>query len=62
MATGGVNLGTIPEYYNAGAEAFGTGITILKPDCVASGNFAEITRLARAHVDVIKKLIGDENK
>ncbi len=62
MATGGVNPGTIPEYYNAGAEAFGTGITILKPDCVASGNFAEITRLARAHVDVIKKLIGDENK
>ena len=62
MATGGVNPDTIPEYYKAGAEAFGTGITILKPDCVASGNFAEITRLAKAHADVIKKLIGDENK
>lgn len=62
MATGGVNPETIPEYYRAGAEAFGTGITILKPDYVADGNFEGITELARAHVDVIKKLIGDENK
>ena len=62
MATGGVNPDTIPEYYRAGAEAFGTGITILKPDYVANGNFDGITKLAKAHIDVITELIGGENK
>lgn len=62
MATGGVNPDTIPEYYKAGAEAFGTGVTILKPDYVANGNFDGITKLAKAHIDVITELIGGENK
>lgn len=56
MATGGVNPDTIPEYYQAGAKAFGTGITILKPDYVASENYEGIKELAKAHIDVIKKL------
>lgn len=56
MATGGVNPDTIPEYYRAGAEAFGTGITILKPEYVADNNFEGIKELAKAHVEAIKNL------
>lgn len=56
MATGGVNPETIPEYYRAGAEAFGTGITILKPEYVADNNFEGIKELAKAHVEAIKNL------
>ncbi len=56
MATGGVNPDTIPKYYRAGAEAFGTGITILKPEYVADNNFEGIKELAKAHVEAIKNL------
>ena len=56
MATGGVNPDTIPEYYRAGAEAFGTGLTILKPEYVADNNFEGIKELAKAHVEAIKNL------
>ena len=56
MATGGVNPQTIPEFYNAGAKAFGTGITILTKEYVESENYDGIRELARAHVDAIEKL------
>lgn len=56
MITGGVTPQTIREYYNAGAKAFGTGITILKPDFIANDNYEGITKLAKEHVNVIKEL------
>ncbi len=56
MATGGVNPQTISEFYNAGAKAFGTGITILTKEYVESENYDGIRELARAHVDAIEKL------
>ena len=56
MATGGVNPETIPEYYRAGARAFGTGITILKPEYVEDNNFEGIKELAKTHVEAIKNL------
>ena len=56
MATGGVNPQTIPEFYNAGAKAFGTGITILTKEYVQSENYEGIKELARAHVDAVNKL------
>ena len=56
MATGGVNPQTIPEYYAAGAKAFGTGITILKPEFVQAENYEGIKELAKAHVDVVNNL------
>lgn len=43
-------------FLERGAKAFGTGITILKPDYVASENYEGIKELAKAHIDVIKKL------
>ncbi len=56
MATGGVNPQTIPGYHSAGVKAFGTGITILTPDCIESKDYAGITMRAKAHVEAIEKL------
>ena len=56
MATGGVNPQTIPEFYAAGAKAFGTGISILTPEYVKNSNYEGIKELAKAHVDVISNL------
>lgn len=56
MTAGGVNPQTIPLFYEAGAVAFGTGITILRPDLVQNNDFDGIVKLAKEHVDVIKSL------
>ncbi len=56
MATGGVNPQTISDFYEAGAKAFGTGITILKRDLIDTDNYAAITELAREHVEAVNKL------
>lgn len=54
MAAGGVNPGSIAAFMAAGIQAFGTNISILRADLVQTGNYAEITRLARQHVDAIR--------
>lgn len=56
MTTGNVNLQTIPEYYAAGAKAFGTGITVLTPEYVQTENYKGIRELAKAHVDAVNNL------
>lgn len=56
MATGGANPQTILAFYQAGAKAFGTGITILRPDLVQNSDFEGIKNLAKEHIDVIKSL------
>ena len=56
MTTGGVSPQTIPEYYAAGAKAFGTGITILKPEYVQNENYEGIRELAKVHVDAVNNL------
>lgn len=56
MATGGVNPQTIPLYHEVGIKAYGTGITVLRPDLVAEEDYEAIADLAKAHVDVIKNL------
>ena len=53
MATGGVNPQTIPELAQAGFCAFGTGITILRPDLVAAKDYEGIHALAAAHVKAL---------
>ena len=54
MATGGVNPQTIPELAKAGFCAFGTGITILRPDLVASKDYEGIRGLAAEHVESLR--------
>ena len=54
MATGGVNPQTIPDFARTGFAAFGTGITILRPDLIAARDYVGIRGLAAAHVAAIK--------
>lgn len=50
MVTGGVNPQTIPEFFAAGANAVGTGITVLKPELLKCHDYQGIEQLAREHV------------
>ena len=53
MATGGVNPETIPEFLSRGIVAFGTGVSIFRPDLVAAEDYEGIKALAKAHVEAI---------
>lgn len=55
MATGGVNPETIPEFLSRGIVAFGTGISIFRPDLVAAEDYEGIKALAKKHVEAIRK-------
>jgi 2-dehydro-3-deoxyphosphogluconate aldolase/(4S)-4-hydroxy-2-oxoglutarate aldolase len=57
MATGGVNPDTIPEFLSRGILAVGTGITIFRPDLVATEDYAGIAALAKAHIDAIRNAV-----
>ena len=52
---GATNENTIEAFIKAGAKGVGTGISILKPELIASENYSEITRLAKLHIDKIKE-------
>jgi 2-dehydro-3-deoxyphosphogluconate aldolase/(4S)-4-hydroxy-2-oxoglutarate aldolase len=56
LATGGINPETISEFHAAGISYFGTGISIIKPELVYEKNYAEITNLAKLHIDAIGNL------
>lgn len=53
MATGGVNPQTIPPFLSAGISAVGTGVTILKKELIAAGDYDGIRTLARQHREAI---------
>ncbi len=48
MASGGVNAGNAAEFLAQGALAVCAGTDVVPPDAVAAGEWAEITRRARA--------------
>ncbi|HEX7057004.1 MAG TPA: bifunctional 4-hydroxy-2-oxoglutarate aldolase/2-dehydro-3-deoxy-phosphogluconate aldolase, partial [Bacilli bacterium] len=50
IATGGVNLQNIADYFKAGAVAVGLGGNLVNKTLINSGNFAEIARLASQYV------------
>ena len=54
MATGGVNPATIPQLLGAGVSAVGTGVTVLKKDLIAAGDYEAVRDLARMHRDAIR--------
>ena len=56
MATGGVNPETIPEFLSRGMVAVGTGITIFRPDLVATEDYEGIKALAAAHIAAINNV------
>ena len=51
IVTGGVNPRTIRAMLDTGAVAVAAGATILRPDLVATGNYAAMTDLARQHLE-----------
>ena len=57
LATGGVNPDSIPLFFEAGINAVGTGITVVKPELVRDKNYEEICRLARIHVDAVANAV-----
>jgi len=58
MATGGVNPETIPEFLSRGILAVGTGITIFRPDLVASKDYEGIKALAADHISAIRAFLS----
>ncbi len=51
--TGGVNLQTIAEFVRAGAVAVGVGGELVSKSAIETGDFAQITELARQYVDAL---------
>ena len=53
IVTGGVNPDTIRAMLATGAVAVAAGASVLRADLIAAGNYAEITDLARRHLEKI---------
>ena len=59
ICVGGTNTDTIQLFIEAGAVGVGTGISILKPELIENGDYTEITRLTKQHLDEINKARGE---
>lgn len=59
MATGGVNPVTIPQLLARGVRAVATGVTVLRQDLLAKGDYEGIATLARMHVDAVRLAAGE---
>jgi len=58
VPTGGVDLETAPEFIRAGCVALGVGSSLLKPELIRNGDWKDLSRLAKAYIDVVKKARG----
>jgi 2-dehydro-3-deoxyphosphogluconate aldolase / (4S)-4-hydroxy-2-oxoglutarate aldolase len=58
VPTGGVDLETIPEFIKAGCAALGVGSSLIKPEIIKNGDWKDLSRLAKAYVNVVKKARG----
>lgn len=56
LATGGVDLHNIADYFKAGASAVGMGSKLLNMQWVREGRFDQITEQARQFTDIVKEL------
>ncbi len=54
VPTGGVDLNTASEFLKAGCAALGVGGSLLTAEILKTGNWTELTRLARAYVDIAR--------
>jgi 2-dehydro-3-deoxyphosphogluconate aldolase/(4S)-4-hydroxy-2-oxoglutarate aldolase len=55
IPTGGVTLQTAPEFLAAGCVALGVGSNLVSAKLLREQNWAELTRLAREFVEVVRK-------
>ncbi len=58
VPTGGVDLETAPEFIRAGCVALGVGSSLLKSELIRNGDWKDISRLAKAYIDVVRKARG----
>ena len=56
LATGGVDLDNIGDYFRAGACAVGMGGKLVNLDWVRAGEYERVTERVRQFVDVVQKL------
>jgi 2-dehydro-3-deoxyphosphogluconate aldolase/(4S)-4-hydroxy-2-oxoglutarate aldolase len=56
VPTGGVNLQTAADFLKAGSAALGIGGELISARALKSGNFAEITELAKQYVAIIRQV------
>lgn len=55
VPTGGVDLNTAADFLKAGCAALGVGGSLVLPEAMKSGNWAEITRVAKAFVEIASR-------
>src|SRR5438477_12499820 len=55
VPTGGVDLRTAADFLEAGCAALGVGSSLLTADILRTSNWAELTRLARAFVEIASR-------
>lgn len=56
IATGGVNLNNVDEFFNAGAFAVGLGGNLVDKKLIEAGQFKELTELAKQFTDKVTNL------
>jgi 2-dehydro-3-deoxyphosphogluconate aldolase/(4S)-4-hydroxy-2-oxoglutarate aldolase len=56
MATGGVDLQNIAEYFKAGANAVGMGGKLINLEWVREGKFDQVTERAKLFADAVRQL------
>ncbi|HXG47506.1 MAG TPA: bifunctional 4-hydroxy-2-oxoglutarate aldolase/2-dehydro-3-deoxy-phosphogluconate aldolase [Methylomirabilota bacterium] len=54
VPTGGVDLDTAAAFLRAGCAALGVGSALLRPEILKAGDWAALTRLAMAFVEVVR--------
>ena len=55
VPTGGVDLNTAADFLKAGCAALGVGGSLLTAEIIKTGNWAELTRLAKAFVEIASR-------
>ncbi|WP_054023339.1 bifunctional 4-hydroxy-2-oxoglutarate aldolase/2-dehydro-3-deoxy-phosphogluconate aldolase [Bacillus sp. FJAT-28004] len=56
IATGGVDLHNIADYFKAGANAVGMGSKLVNMEWIREGKFAQVTERARQFVEIVRTL------
>jgi 2-dehydro-3-deoxyphosphogluconate aldolase/(4S)-4-hydroxy-2-oxoglutarate aldolase len=58
VPTGGVDLNTAADFLKVGCAALGVGGSLLTAETLKTNNWPELTRLARAYVEIVNRLRG----
>ena len=60
VPTGGVDLNTAADFLKAGCAALGVGGSLLTAEILRTNNWTELSRLARAFVDIAESFHGQQ--